>query len=222
MSKNAAAPRILTSDSKLLLLFERHLDNILSVEATKSQRAENKAMRLLGLCGLGATALAGIAGYLGALPKPSSSPVQLLNYWLIVAGVLLDARAALLVLRLIKPGKGYQLDEKFVYEFYIDEQTALKRLVEEKAWLYPHSVDFALNKLFLLHRAVRNVVALVTLIIGIGTLCMFEGSISPLLCRSHPLLPHFIGLLVNLVAFRLDWLADQHDALWQRTTEEGE
>lgn len=218
MHSNYVPPRLTTFDVDVIKIGTSHLDSLLDAEIRKAQRAEDKAMRLLSVCGLGATALAGFASYAHGM---GASAAKQAGYWLLATGILLTIKATRSCLAVIEPAHGYQLTDGFVDEIQeLDEVKALKKLLNSKLWLYPHMVKFAQKKLYRLYSAIRHVVVLVAVVILLGVANLSEALVNQTLSKASPAVVHLAGFFLLLVAGFLDRIAEERDKLWTRETTE--
>lgn len=206
--------RISSSESDVLNICSAHMDNLLSAEKSRADRAEDKAQEILKMCGVGATIIAGLVRF--AQSKAAVLVGSLPTLAILISAILLLGKSVYFSLRALAPAKTYQASEDLVFNVQAKTyQDTLRYQISVKIWLYRLNVSLVTSKVLNVHRALRNFGWFVlVLLVSSGVLAALASS----MISSSSCLLYVFGIALLLVACAVDPIAERLSPIWTHDT----
>ena len=153
----------------------RLADELLDRLETRTERAENRAKPLLGICAAGATLLAAYGAT--SASSVASTGLTFQRFILLGLGILL-LKAAWYCLGTLRPSKGYEVTADLIAETQSrDICSALANEIKWKSWVFVNNEQLVVRKFYAYDRAQRNFILFV---LGLAAAVVFV-TLRPLL-----------------------------------------
>jgi hypothetical protein len=197
---------------------ERRLaDELLLRLERRTDRAEDRAKMLLGICAGGASLL---AAYSTSLAAGNGFQAVSLQHLILLALTILLLKAVWFSLAVLRPARGYEITPELIDTIRnLPPDNALREEVTWKVWVYNRNQKSAVRKFYAYDRAQRNFIFFVMLLALSIPYVVFHGAAAMLPNRLLTILRYAIGIGVNLLALGADRLLEPA-GIWERNSGE--